>query len=313
VSATAFCAEVIKANGSESRPAAGGTQSVPAVEKVFSILEVLANSSTGLTLRDLAKMCDLPKSSVHCILITLERSGYLHRNQRTSRYLFGRKLLLLANHALGGLELCEHAEPHMRSLCGRLRLPVHLGIVECDEAAIVAKADYFSSSRPVKSWIGKRMELHCTGIGKALISNWPSEELERLAKERNLSRHNDNTIWSLKRLSEELQRVRRLGYAVDDEEDVLGLRCVGAPIVDADGDVIAAISVYGTTSEITENNVDAIAVAVRAAAQTIGKLPALNTAVPQMLTGTPLEPALLPNYNSMGKSNKFSRPSSRMT
>jgi DNA-binding IclR family transcriptional regulator len=249
--------------------ASGGTQSVPAVEKVFAILEVLANSQNGLTLRELAHVCHLPKSTVHCILITLQRSGYLHRKPRTSRYLFGRKLLQLANHALSGIEVCDQAEPHMRTLCARLRLPVQLGIIESGEVTIVTKVDHFSRIRSLNSWIGKRMELHCTAIGKALISDWSADEIYRRGRERNLSRHNDNTICTIKGLSEEIEKVRRNGFAVDDEEDVLGVRCIGAPIHDPAGHVAAAISVYGETWEITEENVGGIAAQVRVAAEAI--------------------------------------------
>jgi len=210
-----------------------GTHSVPAVEKVLIILEVLARSRAGLTLRELAGRCGIPKSSVHGIVLTLQRCGYLHRNQRSSRYLFARKLLRLANEALSSLELRERAEPHMQILARQIQLPVHLGIIEFDEAVIVAKMESVLSYHPMGSWVGKRMELHCTGMGKALISNWNDTELERLAQERTLPRHNDNTISSVKRLKDELATVRRLGYAIDDEEDVLGFRCVGASVTTA--------------------------------------------------------------------------------
>ena len=232
-----------------------GTHSVPAVEKAFIILEVLARSRTGLTLRELASHCGIPKSSVHGIVVTLQRCGYLYRNQRSSRYLFARKLLRLANDALSGLELRERAEPHMRSLARKTQLPVHLGIVEFDEAVIVAKTESVLSYHPMGSWVGKRMELHCTGLGKAMIALWTEAELERLAHERTLPRHNDNTISSVKRLKEELANVRRLGYAIDDEEDVLGFRCVGASVQDTEGSVIAALSISGTTTDITSENI----------------------------------------------------------
>jgi DNA-binding IclR family transcriptional regulator len=243
-----------------------GTHSVPAVEKVFTILEVLTRSHTGLTLRELASLCGLPKSSVHGIVVTLQRCGYLHRNPRSSRYLFARKLLMLANDALSGLELKEQAEPYMRLLVRRTQLPVHLGIIEHDEVVIVAKVESVLNHRAVGSWVGKRMELHCTGIGKALISHWSDAELERLAEHRTLPRHNENTISSLKRLKEELAKVRTLGYAVDDEEDVLGFRCLGAPVLDGNGNVVAAFSVSGTIDEITSDNVHKIAAEVQSAA-----------------------------------------------
>jgi DNA-binding IclR family transcriptional regulator len=234
------------------------------VEKVFVILEVLANSQAGLTLRELAGLCGLPKSSVHGIVITLERCGYLYRNRRSSRYLFARKLLRLANATLTGLDLREATAPYMRSLAREVQLPVYLGILEFDEAVVVAKAEPVLMSRPM-NWVGKRMELHCTGLGKALIAHWSEEEVERLARERTLPRHNDNTISSAKRLKADLANARRLGYAVDDEEDVLGFRSVGAPVCDEAGNVIGALGISGTISEITAENLPAIAAALQAA------------------------------------------------
>ncbi len=244
----------------------GRTQSVPAVERVFAILEVLTQSSNGLTLRELAEVCGVPKSSVHCIVVTLQRAGYLHRNGRTSRYLFGRKLLQLANHAIGGLELRERAEPHMRALARTTRLPIHLGILEFDEAVLVAKVAYGLDGPARGGWVGKRMELHCTGIGKSLLWDWSDSELARLARERALSRHNDNTISTVRRLQEDLATARRLGYSLDDEEDALGLRCVGVPVRDVSGRIVAAMSVAGTTHELHADNIASVAASLRRAA-----------------------------------------------
>jgi DNA-binding IclR family transcriptional regulator len=248
-----------------------GTHSVPAVEKVFSVLEVLARSNTGLTLRELVTNSGLPKSSVHGLVMTLQRCGYLYRNQRTSRYLFARKLLMLANNALSNLELRDQADPYLRALSRQTHLPIHLGIVECDEAVVVAKVACSVNSSAIASWVGKRFELHCTGLGKALIAAWTEPELERLVRVRPFSRHNDNTISSLKKLKENLAKVRRLGFAFDDEEDVLGFRCIGVPICDAGGKVIAAISASGTISEITDEAVDAIASEMRLAGVELAK------------------------------------------
>jgi DNA-binding IclR family transcriptional regulator len=230
---------------------------------VFTILEVLTQSSNGLTLRELADVCGVPKSSVHCIIVTLQRAGYLHRNGRTSRYLFGRKLLRLANQSISGMELRERAEPHMRALARATRLPIHLGIAEFDEAVIVGKVGYAMQVTLSGGWIGKRMELHCTGIGKALLWDWSDAELIRLARERSFSRHNDNTISTLRRLQEDLANSRRLGYSLDDEEDVLGFRCVGVPIRDESGRIIAAMSVAGTVNEIHSENIERIAANLR--------------------------------------------------
>jgi DNA-binding IclR family transcriptional regulator len=159
----------------------------------------------------------------------------------------------------------------MQALARRAGLTVHLGMVEFSEALVVAKVDGFANPQPLGSWVGKRMDLHCTAIGKALIAEWSQPNLESLAKKLSLCRHNDNTISSLKRLSDELANVRRLGYAVDDEEDVLGFRCVGVPVRDPADQVVAAISISGTVNDIRLDNITSIAAEVQVTARDLSK------------------------------------------
>jgi DNA-binding IclR family transcriptional regulator len=242
-----------------------GTQSVPAVEKVFSILELLAHSVAGLTLRELSEVSGFPKSSVHGILVTLQRSGYLYRSARTSRYLFSGKLLALAGEALNGLDLRDRAEPHMRALARQISLPVWLAILDNSEAVVIASMNYGCKAKSV-CWVGRRMELHCTGLGKALIAWWSEGELRRLCGTKALPRHNDNTLSTYAQLVKELAHVRATGYSTDDEEEALGVRSVGAPIFDPQNKVIAAFGVTGSIDEITPDNVLAIAAGIKAAA-----------------------------------------------
>jgi DNA-binding IclR family transcriptional regulator len=113
---------------------------------------------------------------------------------------------------------------------------------------------------------GRRVDLHCTGLGKALIAYWQEDELERLVNGHSLPRRNDNTIATHGTLARELATVRAFGYATDDEEDALGFRSVGAPVFDPQGSVIAALGVTGSFGEITHDNVLSIASAVKNAA-----------------------------------------------
>jgi DNA-binding IclR family transcriptional regulator len=234
------------------------TQSVPALDRALTLLELLGRSKAGLTLPELVVQTGLPKSSVHCLLVTLQRRGYLYRNERTSRYLFGMKLLSLANSAISGMKLRDQAMSFLRGLMNETGLTTHLAILENQEAVLVSKCEPSGIVR-LATWIGKRMDVHCTSLGKALIAYCPSEELDRIIKEHGLPRHNDNTICSRKKLKEELQRVVERGYAVDDEEDELGLRCIGAPVFNLDGQVIASISLAGTTAQVTAENVPMLA------------------------------------------------------
>lgn len=261
------------------------TPSPPAVDRAISILEKLAESRSGLTLPELRQQLALPKSSVHSVLVALERRGYLHRHEKTGRYMFGLKLFGLANMALSGLDIREAAAPHLRSLMQRTRLTVHMSILERDEAVLVEKMEPPGLFR-LATWMGKRMDVHCTGVGKAIIAFLPEEHLEHLLGERTLPRHNENTICSPKRLRAALAEVRSKGYAVDDEEDEIGLRCIGAPVFGPSGEVLAAISIAGTTSQITPENETALARQVKATAATISEQLGYSPAARELLAAT---------------------------
>jgi DNA-binding IclR family transcriptional regulator len=227
----------------------GATPSAPAVERTLSILELLSVTKSGLTLPELSRRLALPKSSTHCLLVTLERRGYLHRNNRTHRYMFGLKLFSLANMALSGVELRENAADFLQSLMQRSRLTVHMALIEGDEAVLIEKVEPPELVR-LATWVGKRLELHCSAVGKCLLAYLPEAEFLRLVRDRGLTRSNENTITSIRKLKQQMTQIRNAGYAIEDEEGEMGCRCVGAPVFDHSGNIIAAISVAGTTAQI---------------------------------------------------------------
>lgn len=247
------------------------TQTVPALDRALSIMEILGSSRAGLTLPELVAESKLPRSSVHYLLVTLERRGYIQKNERTSRYLFGLNLFHLANSAMSGLGLRHQAAPYLHSLTRRTRFTSHLAILKEHEAVLIAKNDPPTGLR-MATWIGKRMDVHCTAVGKALLSRVTDKELDGIIKEHGLPRHNENTIFSPRKLREELAKVALLGHSVDDEEDELGSRCIGAPVLDGTGRPIAAVSIAGASEDITEANFDSLVRETKAAALALGKV-----------------------------------------
>src|SRR5437016_398971 len=163
------------------------TPSVPAVERTLAVFEVLASSHSGVPLSELVRRLGVPKSSLHCLLLTLERSGYVNRSEKTGRYALGWKVAALANAALSGLKLRESATPHLRSLLLQTRLTLHMGILEHGEVLLVDKFALPETTR-ISTWPGKRMDMHCTAIGKSLIAGLPEEQVDRLIRERPLLR-----------------------------------------------------------------------------------------------------------------------------
>jgi DNA-binding IclR family transcriptional regulator len=241
---------------------------VPAIDRALNVLECLSQSRKGYSVSELSRRLALPKSSVHLILRTLERRGYLQKQSSGGRYKFGMKLIALSRTALDGVELRDEARPALAALAQRTGLTVHMGVLERSEIVIIERLESASPVRVV-SWIGRRMDLNSTAIGKALIAHLGDAEFESQVRPSQLARHNERTIASMAALRKELDRVRKLGYAVCDEEDEIGVRCVGAPVVNAQGHAIAAISVAGTTLQIPPDRVDALGQAVREAAAEI--------------------------------------------
>jgi len=244
------------------------TPSVPSVERSLAILEMISKARSGLTLPELSRRLELPKSSTHCLLLTLERCGYLTRNERTHRFMLGLKLFSLANMAMIGIKLREQALPALQALAQQSGLTVHMAILDHGEALIIEKIEPAGVPQQA-SWVGKRLEIHCSAIGKALLAYLPEQELERLIGDHRLPRHNDNTITSIRRLQQEIAETKHRGYSLENEEDVIGTRCIGAPVFDELGVVVAAVSVAGTTEQIQAERVSHLATLVRETASQI--------------------------------------------
>jgi DNA-binding IclR family transcriptional regulator len=239
-------------------PTAVKTQSVPSADRILTILELVAQSKRGLRLAEVAEQAQMPRSSAHCLLLTLERRGYLHRNEKSGRYMFGLKLFSLAHYAVNGLEVREIAAPYLATLMQQTGLTVHMAIMEQHEPVLVSKVDPPGIFR-LATWTGKRMDFHCTAVGKAIAAFLPEQRLDELISIRGLPRHNENTIISRRKLKVQLQEIRKSGYALDDEEEELGLRCIGVPIFDHEGHAVAALSISGTVGQIHTDNVARLA------------------------------------------------------
>lgn len=246
------------------------TSSVPALERGLAILEAVAKSRSGLTLSQLTRTLDLPKSSAFCLLLTLERSGYLYRNPVTKRYQCEMKLVRIAGQALEGITLRDKARPVLRRLLEQTHLTVHMGIAGENEVTLIEKLDPHTNSS-MATWIGKGLDFHCTSLGKCLLAFSPDADVDRILNNHALLRHNENTIASTQRLKAELTKVRSLGFAVDDEEEEIGVRCIGAPVLDAHGKAIAAISISGDIAQIDMNNSSGLCTKVRTAAELLSR------------------------------------------
>lgn len=243
--------------------------SVPSLERGFAIVEFLAKTNGGLKPSRIARGLKLPKSSVHCLLETLQNLGYIYRSLSSGRYRVSLRVCALAQMALSEISLIDLARPHLRRLMESTNLTIHMAALMEDGSCILIEKISPPNAPHVATWIGKHLSLHCTALGKAVAAHLPERELDTLIREQGLLRHNDNTICTARRLKQELAAVRERGYALDEEEEEINMRCVGSPVIDCTDKAIAAVSVVGTVSQLNAGNLNHLARQVVAAAREI--------------------------------------------
>jgi DNA-binding IclR family transcriptional regulator len=221
---------------------------LPAVDRAMSLFELLANSQQGLTLSELSRKLNIPKSTTHYLIHTLATRGYIQRGRDGRHYLLGLRLADVASANPAELNLRASAMPYLKQISARFNLTATATVQRGAEAVIIAKVESFQDVGG--AWIGRHLDLHCTAQGKALISGLTDEKLDRLFGGRDFARWTPRTIPSLAALKAHLAQVRMNGFATNDEEQVAGIRAVAVPVSDATGAVVAAFSVRGSTGQI---------------------------------------------------------------
>ena len=228
----------------------------PALTKGFAILGLVAQEP-GLSFAAIRTKLGMPNSSCHHLVTTLCRLGALQM-QPDRGYVLGLRLFELGSIAASQRRLGESALPALKLLAQETRLTCHLGVMEGNEAVYLLKVEGNNEIR-VNTWEGKRLSLHSSSLGKVLLAWLPTAELEEKLGNLNWETKTVNTITTAEVLQTHLEEVRKRGWAFDDEEDIANLRCVAAPIVDADGRVVAAISAVGTILNISKDRFESLA------------------------------------------------------
>lgn len=228
-----------------------------AVERALAILEAVSQRDGGMTNSEISRKLAIPKSTASYILRTLETHGYLRRDQ-ANKYRLGLRVVSLSHRALRGLDITDVAMPVLRSLAERYNITAHLAILDQGEVVYIEKADAPGFIK-MDTWVGRRLPVHSTSVGKVLVAHLPEDEIKAIIKERGLRKITPKTITTVHEFLRELERVRARGFAVDDEENNLGVRCVAAPIFNRLGQVEAALGVSGTTAQMERSIISKLA------------------------------------------------------
>jgi IclR family transcriptional regulator, KDG regulon repressor len=227
---------------------------VQTIDRVSSLIDILSRSPRGISIRDLSAEGNLPKGTTHRLLSSLTYFGFARQDPKTRNYLLGFKWIELGQLVLSQLDLRREAEPFLKDLAEKTKETVHLVFLDRNETVYIDKveADHGQGGLRMASRIGLRNPAHSSAVGKVLLSELPEEILTEILQEKGLAGRTGNTITETGQLREHLKIVRRQGYAVDDEENEKGIRCVGAPIYNEARMAVAAVSVSGPAFRITK-------------------------------------------------------------
>jgi DNA-binding IclR family transcriptional regulator len=239
------------------------------VAKAFGIVEALAaETDRGLTLGDLSVRVAMPKSTVHRYLATLLELGLALRSD-TDRFRLGTKVIELAGAYLANNDLRKESESIMDELSSQTNETVHLAVRSGSEVVYVAKVESKHALR-MYSYIGARLPMYSTALGKSMLAFGPEEWLRETIT-RGLERRTPHTIVSPSALKTELADIRERGFSLDNEENEVDVRCVGAPVFDFSRTVVAAISVSGPVDRMNERRSAELGPVVREAANRISR------------------------------------------
>ncbi|WP_269446388.1 IclR family transcriptional regulator [Defluviitoga tunisiensis] len=220
----------------------------------MAILDYIVNSPTPVSATEIAREFEMSISNAYKYLDDLYRGELLTKNKDRT-YIPSFKLVEYGSIILKKINLRDLAQPHLVDLMVKTGQTVHLVVKDGDEGVYIEKIEG-PHSLPMMSKIGMRMNLYATGFGKAILAYLPQQELEEYLRTAQLEKRAKNTITDPEKLKKQLSEIRKMGYAVDNEENENGIFCIGAPIFNYDNQVIGAVSISMSTSQAKETKVD---------------------------------------------------------
>src|SRR5580700_8019363 len=222
------------------------------LHKTLDVLEIVKSRESGYTLADLTRAVELPKATVYRIVSTLEKRGYLDRGQ-DGGYRLATKMFDLQRQDSIEQILSRAAQPFLQRL-----VDAHKETVNVGEVVVINTVESPLAVR-MSSKIGNRRHLHSTALGKCFLAGLPDKDLLRLLRVKGMPRLTPNTLVTKAELMAEIERVRKQGYAIDNEENELDGRCIGAPVHSPDGRVLGAVSISSPLFRMDMNRTRSLA------------------------------------------------------
>lgn len=255
------------------RPPAEAKSLVLSLAKGFRVMEVFQPHEPELTISEISEKADLDVGTTFRLVKTLVMLGYLRQIPDTKRYCLDWKVLDLGFNAIGRMDLHAVARPILRSLVGKINEAASLAVLDGPEVVYVERVQFGLGRLGITQRIGSRVPAYCTAVGHAILAHYPVEDRLRVLKMRERVKLTPNTPVSIADIEARLKHVRAQGYALSDQDTVLGVRVVAAPVLDPDGHPWGAVSAAAPSFVCSlEQFISHSSTAVVEAAKTIGKV-----------------------------------------
>lgn len=228
---------------------------IPNLDKACRVIELVADAPEGCTLKEISTSLDIPRTTALRIVETLQRRAFLTKNEGGA-FAPGTTLVHLGVQALDRLDIRGFARPVLNGLSNETGESSHIAILNGNQSLLVEVCD---SPHPVRiaSRPGTLVDLHCSSTGKVFLA-FSIPEPGRFCKALDLAQHTKNTSTSVEAVLADIEVTRKQGYALDEEEYVLGARCIAAPILNAFGKTIAAVGITASTSTLTKARISRV-------------------------------------------------------
>ena len=244
---------------------------IQSLDRAFSILELFTADNTPLGVTMISERVGLHKSTCFGLVNTLEHLGYLLQDKDSGKYRLGLKALVLGQAYLKSQNIRQLAAPAMETLISLAQeYTIHLVVKEKDHVVYIDKYEGPQAMVIVASSIGQRAVLHCTGVGKSVLAFMDVEERRKILAN-SMQSFTPYTLTNPVQLEKNLSEIRKMGFAFDDQERAMGLRCVAAPFFDNAGVVLGAISISGPSIYLSSERLFELSEPVKAAAGTISR------------------------------------------
>lgn len=227
---------------------------VQSLQRTFDILEVVGNSVTPVSLKYITDETGLPKSTVYRLLSNLEKRNYV-RCDSNGNYRLGLQLLMMSQRAEQNFDIKHLARKYLHRLNELTKETIHLAILTKNRVLYVDTVESPHALRLVAK-LGTTNSVHCTALGKVLLIKHDNDKIKEILETEGMERRTEYTLCSPEKYLAEMDKVRIQGYALDDCESELDGRCIGAPIFDNVGNVIAAISISGLASRFSREYIE---------------------------------------------------------